>query len=255
MQPNAKVLSTCCRKTCHCRVLVRENSHKGQNGKATVFCVCDAVFLVSFLPCRTPPPDHVHENLPGHFRPHPQNTWVPYYTAARDWLKPKGVSALTDRSGVVYCTWMNKTNKLHKWHFITIIEKLASGQYEKGHTPYTFFLTHNCAAILSHERTIHWCCCPCHPDTLEQLEACRAYFNNKEQYTDAAVLVFLIPRNSWKLVEHTLIIRNNTLIMLSLPPQIPQDSLKFVEHTLIIRNNTLMLLSLSSWSLGTAGSL
>ena len=22
-------------------------------------CVCDAVFLVSFLPCRTPPPDHV----------------------------------------------------------------------------------------------------------------------------------------------------------------------------------------------------
>ena len=37
MQPNAKVLSTSCRKTCHCRVLVRENSHKGQNGKATVF--------------------------------------------------------------------------------------------------------------------------------------------------------------------------------------------------------------------------
>ena len=27
---------------------------------------------------------------------------MPYYTVARDWLKPKGVSALTDRSGVVY---------------------------------------------------------------------------------------------------------------------------------------------------------
>ena len=54
MQPNAKVLSTSCRKTCHCRVLVRENSHKGQNGKATgFFLMCDAVFLVSFLPCRT----------------------------------------------------------------------------------------------------------------------------------------------------------------------------------------------------------
>ena len=106
MQPNAKVLSTSCRKTCHCRVLVRENSHKGQNGKATVFLLlfflCDAVFLVSFLPCRTPPPDHVHESLPDHFRPCPQNTWAPYYTTARDWLKPKGVSALTDRSGVVY---------------------------------------------------------------------------------------------------------------------------------------------------------
>ena len=67
------------------------------------FYVCDAVFLVSFLPCQTPPPDHVHESLPDHFRPCPQNTWAPYYTAARDWLKPKGVSALTDRSGVVYC--------------------------------------------------------------------------------------------------------------------------------------------------------
>ena len=42
--------------------------------------------------------------LPDHFRPCPQNTWAPYYTAARDWLKPKGVSALTDRSGVVYST-------------------------------------------------------------------------------------------------------------------------------------------------------
>ena len=104
MQPNAKVLSTSCRKTCHCRVLVRENSHKGQNGMATVFLLlCDAVLLISFLPCRTPPPDHVHESLPDHFRPCPQSTWAPYYTAARDWLKPKGVSALTDRSGVVYC--------------------------------------------------------------------------------------------------------------------------------------------------------
>ena len=67
------------------------------------FCVCDAVFLVSFLLCRTPPPDHMHESLPDHFRPCLQNTWAPYYTTARDWLKPKGVSALTDRSGVVYC--------------------------------------------------------------------------------------------------------------------------------------------------------
>ena len=67
------------------------------------FFFCDAVFLVSFLPCRTPPPDHVHEGLPDHFRPCPRRTWAPYYTAARNWLKPKGVSALTDRSGVVYC--------------------------------------------------------------------------------------------------------------------------------------------------------
>ena len=130
MQLNAKVLSTSCRKTCHCRVLVRENSHKGQNGKATVFvCLCDAIFLVSFLPCRTPSPDHVHESLPDHFRPCPQNTWAPYYTAARDWLKPKGVSALTDGSGVVYwtqrlyrhckrvCTgsWLWEKNHLPQW--------------------------------------------------------------------------------------------------------------------------------------------
>ena len=73
-----------------------------RQGYRVCVCVCDAVFLVSFLPCRTPPPDHVHESLPDHFRPGPQNTWAPYYTAARDWLKPKGVSALTDRSGVVY---------------------------------------------------------------------------------------------------------------------------------------------------------
>ena len=49
-----------------------------------------------------------HESLPDHFRPCPQNTRVPY-TAARDWLKPKGVSALTERSGVVYSnrhTWI-----------------------------------------------------------------------------------------------------------------------------------------------------
>ena len=42
-----------------------------------------------------------HEGLPDHFRPY-QNTWAPHYAAARDWLKSKGVSALTDRSGVVY---------------------------------------------------------------------------------------------------------------------------------------------------------
>ena len=43
-----------------------------------------------------------HEGLPDHFRPC-QNTWAPHYAAASDWLKSKGVSALTDRSGVVYC--------------------------------------------------------------------------------------------------------------------------------------------------------
>ena len=75
---------------------------KRQGYRFLFLFLCDAVFLVSFLPCRTPPPDHVHESLPDHFRPCPQNTWAPYYTAARDWLKPKGVSALTDRSGVVY---------------------------------------------------------------------------------------------------------------------------------------------------------
>ena len=42
-----------------------------------------------------------HEGLPDHFRPC-QNTWAPHYAAACDWLKSKGVSALTDRSGVVY---------------------------------------------------------------------------------------------------------------------------------------------------------
>ena len=43
-----------------------------------------------------------HEGLPDHFRPC-QNTWAPHYAAAHDWLKSKGVSTLTDRSGVVYC--------------------------------------------------------------------------------------------------------------------------------------------------------
>ena len=42
-----------------------------------------------------------HKGLPDHFRPC-QNTWAPHYAAAHDWLKSKGVSALTDRSGVVY---------------------------------------------------------------------------------------------------------------------------------------------------------
>ena len=42
-----------------------------------------------------------HESLPDHFSPC-QNMWAPHYAAVRDWLKPKGVSALTDRSGVVY---------------------------------------------------------------------------------------------------------------------------------------------------------
>ena len=53
--------------------------------------------------------------------------------------------------------------------------------------------------------------------TLEQLEVCRAYFNNKEQYTDAAVLAFQIPWNSLQLVEHSLIIRKIALMLLSLP--------------------------------------
>ena len=66
------------------------------------FLLSNAIFLVAFLPCQTPPPNHVHESLPDHFRPCPQNTWAPYCTAARDCLKPKGVSALTDTSGVVY---------------------------------------------------------------------------------------------------------------------------------------------------------
>ena len=109
MQPNAKVLSTSCRKTCHCRKThTKVKTARLPVVVVFVFCffvfvfLCDAVFLVSFLPCRTPPPDHVHESLPDHFMPCPQNTWAPYYTAACDWLKPKGVSALTDRSGVVY---------------------------------------------------------------------------------------------------------------------------------------------------------
>ena len=42
-----------------------------------------------------------HEGLPDHFRPC-QNTWATHYAAARHWLKSNGVSALTDRSGVVY---------------------------------------------------------------------------------------------------------------------------------------------------------
>ena len=50
-----------------------------------------------------------HEGLPDHFRPC-QNTWVPHYAAACDWLKSKGVSALTDRSGVVYWFYGCHTN-------------------------------------------------------------------------------------------------------------------------------------------------
>ena len=40
-------------------------------------------------------------SLPDHFRPC-QNTWSPHYAVAHNWLKSKGVPALTDRSGVVY---------------------------------------------------------------------------------------------------------------------------------------------------------
>ena len=39
-------------------------------------------------------------SLPDHARPG-VSTWPPHYAAVRDWLKSKGVSALTDRSGVV----------------------------------------------------------------------------------------------------------------------------------------------------------
>ena len=42
-------------------------------------------------------------SLPDHARPG-VSTWPPHYAAVRDWLKSKGVSALTDRSGVVYYT-------------------------------------------------------------------------------------------------------------------------------------------------------
>ena len=97
----------------------------------------NAVFLVSFLLCRTPPTDHVQclarklarpclAQTPSTGLRHPsfnfggrcrkamlgvcarpcQNTWAPHYAAARNWLKSKGVSALTDRSGAVYC-WLN----------------------------------------------------------------------------------------------------------------------------------------------------
>ena len=45
------------------------------------FLLSNAIFLVAFLPCQTPPPNHVHESLPDHFRPCPQNTWAPYHTA------------------------------------------------------------------------------------------------------------------------------------------------------------------------------
>ena len=122
MQPNAKVLSTSCRKTCHCRVLVRENSHKGQNGKATVFifvrCRFPGFFSAMSNTTTWPRAVRWHESLPDHFRPCPQNTWAPYYTAARDWLKPKGVSALTDRSGVVYSTFVQQRSKRHDHHSV-----------------------------------------------------------------------------------------------------------------------------------------
>ena len=51
-----------------------------------------------------------HKSLPHHARPC-QNMWAPHYAAARDWLKSKGVSALTDRSGVVYCLEVSTRKK------------------------------------------------------------------------------------------------------------------------------------------------
>ena len=53
-----------------------------------------------------------HESLPDHSRPC-QNTWAPHYAAARDWLNSKGVSALTDRSGVVYYSHDVKPTSSH----------------------------------------------------------------------------------------------------------------------------------------------
>ena len=67
-----------------------------------------------------------HESLPDHFRPCPQNTWAPYYTAACDWLKPMGVSALTDRSGVIYCIEALLDNSVHCWQVSSPPEKGTS---------------------------------------------------------------------------------------------------------------------------------
>ena len=102
MQPNAKVLSTSCRKTCHCCVLVRENSHKGQNGKATVFCCCVMPFSW-FLFCHV---EHRHlttctkacQTISGLVRKTCGRLIIPRH--AIGWNLR--VSALTDRSGVVY---------------------------------------------------------------------------------------------------------------------------------------------------------
>ena len=41
-----------------------------------------------------------HKSLPDHARPC-QNMWAPHYATGCDWLKSKGVAALTDRSRVV----------------------------------------------------------------------------------------------------------------------------------------------------------
>ena len=63
-----------------------------------------------------------HEGLPDHFSPC-QNTWAPHYAAARDWLKSKGVSALTDRSGVVCCLNIETSQKLycHGWFPVLLL--------------------------------------------------------------------------------------------------------------------------------------
>ena len=51
-----------------------------------------------------------HKGLPDHFRPC-QNMGAPHYAAARDWLKSKGVSALTDGSGIAYSKGDGKTSR------------------------------------------------------------------------------------------------------------------------------------------------
>ena len=66
--------------------------HKFRFPVVVVFCLVEHCQLTT---CNV-----WHEGLPEHFRPC-QNTWAPHYAAARDWLKSKGVSTLTDRSGVV----------------------------------------------------------------------------------------------------------------------------------------------------------
>ena len=95
-------------------------------------CTFDRVSFCHVEHCQLTTCSVWHEGLPDHFRPC-QNTWAPHYAAARDWLKSKGVSALTDRSGVVY--W--ELDKRHTIFSITILGKQTRHTYicltSKGH--------------------------------------------------------------------------------------------------------------------------